>query len=406
MAYNASQKGWFFDRLADLARVLRIPGTINGKDANHQKHVDLVSCTDRRYSPESFEAYLDLQLIPRPEKSERKARELNIDEPFDIDLAANMPEDLLTRWFEEDQRFRETWFRQRLDLKDQSQSGYDIALARFGADHKLSDQQIVDLLVTHRRTHKQKQITRSDYFQRTISKVRNGTDYIEDLAPTVLESAPIDPSEAADPAIARARACDRLSQILGISVLRIIKITGHDPVYRLDLDQGTIEIPDIGKLMSQTHMRHRIAAATGRFISPLPGKKWCDVAQLLLDACTEEEGGEDMDLQGAARLHVRRYLAAVAPITSIEGQVDDSARRPILDDGKIAVSASDLLQFLNKTVSPTFTIPRVTGFLSCIGATSKRIRGNFPEQSRWLLPTSEFDPDEYRRRHEGETSDA
>jgi putative DNA primase/helicase len=32
---NSSQCGWAFDRLSDLARVLRIPGTINAKDPNN-----------------------------------------------------------------------------------------------------------------------------------------------------------------------------------------------------------------------------------------------------------------------------------------------------------------------------------------------------------------------------------
>ena len=43
-----------------------------------------------------------------------------------------------------------TWLRQRHDLKDQSQSGYDMALAVFGAQSGLTEQQIVDLIVHHR----------------------------------------------------------------------------------------------------------------------------------------------------------------------------------------------------------------------------------------------------------------
>jgi len=44
---NAAARGWAFDRLADLARLLRIPGTVNRKDPAQVKPVRLFSCTDR-----------------------------------------------------------------------------------------------------------------------------------------------------------------------------------------------------------------------------------------------------------------------------------------------------------------------------------------------------------------------
>ena len=45
---NAAARGWAFDRLSDLARVLRIPGTINGKDSANPKEVRVDRFTDRR----------------------------------------------------------------------------------------------------------------------------------------------------------------------------------------------------------------------------------------------------------------------------------------------------------------------------------------------------------------------
>jgi len=46
---NAAARGWAFDRLSDLARVLRIPGTQNCKDPRNPKPVSIYSQTDRRY---------------------------------------------------------------------------------------------------------------------------------------------------------------------------------------------------------------------------------------------------------------------------------------------------------------------------------------------------------------------
>jgi len=52
LRYASQQNGWVFDRLSDLARVLRIPGTVNRKDPAHPKAVDVYSLENRRYRSE------------------------------------------------------------------------------------------------------------------------------------------------------------------------------------------------------------------------------------------------------------------------------------------------------------------------------------------------------------------
>lgn len=55
--YYAAQKGWDIDPTADLARVLRIPGTFNHKQ-NKPKEVKLLDLNDYRYNPSDFEDYI------------------------------------------------------------------------------------------------------------------------------------------------------------------------------------------------------------------------------------------------------------------------------------------------------------------------------------------------------------
>ena len=60
--YYAGQKGWDIDPTADLARVLRIPGTYNHKQKEPIK-VEILELNDYRYNPSEFEEYLiDQQL--------------------------------------------------------------------------------------------------------------------------------------------------------------------------------------------------------------------------------------------------------------------------------------------------------------------------------------------------------
>jgi hypothetical protein len=145
---NSAAHGWTYDRLSDLARVLRIPGTINHKDPANPKDVTVLSSTDHRYNLSDFEEFLDGAGIPDPEAEEQATREwaerFADKPPLVINVNARIPQETLDGWMAADMRFRNTWLRQRHDLKDQSQSGYDMALAAFGAQAGLTEQQIVE----------------------------------------------------------------------------------------------------------------------------------------------------------------------------------------------------------------------------------------------------------------------
>jgi len=180
---NAAAHGWALDRLADLARLLRVPGTMNCKDPANPKRVEIHQQTDRFYNPSELAGYLDDSAIPNMEELELTAqiwKERFSDESLVINPSAIVPEDILAKC-RTDPRFAKTWDRRREDLKDQSQSGYDLALANFGADAGFSEQQIVDLIIHHRRIHNQRPRSRLDYFQRTIAKALKRSDGRESI---------------------------------------------------------------------------------------------------------------------------------------------------------------------------------------------------------------------------------
>ena len=135
LARNATAHGWSYDKLSDLARILRIPGTRNLKDPANPKEVTVLSTTEHRYNLADFEEFLERVGIVDMEAQEQAARDWK--EQFDnkqivVDLSKRISQNRIDGWMHEDMRFRNTWLRQRHDLKDQSQSGYDLALACFG----------------------------------------------------------------------------------------------------------------------------------------------------------------------------------------------------------------------------------------------------------------------------------
>jgi hypothetical protein len=406
---NAAARGWAFDRLSDLARVLRIPGTINGKDSANPKDVTVDRLTDRRYNFSDFEEALDEAAIPDPETEERAAREWAErfeDKPLIIDPTVRIPQEMLDGWMAQDMRFRNTWLRQRHDLKDQSQSGYDLALADFGAEAGLSEQQIVDLIVHHRSLYAQKQRTRVDYFQRTIAKAHRHGPTIDppQAAPDAPEDRPTSGNAMAGPELSKALLCEQISRVFGVRIVRLVKITGKEPAYHMELEDAKIEFPHVGKLISQEAVRVAIAAAVGKLIPKIKPKHWEKLAQAMLDACMVEQGSLEMEWEGAARTYVAQYLAETGFIESIDGQTVQNQRKPMMIDGQIAINASDLQIYVNKTTFQNLSVKTIASMLSVMGGKQMRVRGQrFREQSRWLLPLNEFDPSEYTARSQGES---
>jgi hypothetical protein len=419
LRYNSSQRGWAFDRLSDLARILRIPGTVNAKDPKNLKQVTVHSVTDRRYNPSSFEELLDDLAIPDRESEHSTAKEWAerfADKPLVINLTARIPQESLDRWTGADLRFKNTWFRQRSDLKDQSQSGYDLALADFGMDAGLPEQQIVDLIVHHRFLHREKPRTSLDYFQRTIAKAAKRSPNTEPALAdgshhrqATAERFPSLPEPIGDEASAagkelvnttarKALLCDRLSEILGIRVYRIVKITGKQPLYRMELEGGKVEFMSVSKLLKQSSVRFAIAATLNKLFRPQKPAAWENIAQMMLNAVIEEDGGEELEVEGAARIYITQYLSETAFIPCIESQSAQDARRPMVYEGHIAISSSHLQMYVNKTTLQNLSVIEIVGMLSAFGAKSARVRGpKFKEQSRWLLPQKEFDPADYAK---------
>jgi hypothetical protein len=116
----------------------------------------------------------------------------------------------------------------------------------------------------------------------------------------------------------------------------------------------------------------------------------------MLDACILEEGTEELHQDGAARMYLDQYLSETTFIPSIEGQMAQERRRPMVRDGRITICAPDLQMHINKTTQQNLSVRSVAAMLSAIGAKAVRVRGKkIREQSRWELPLEEFDPSDY-----------
>jgi hypothetical protein len=162
----------------DLAKVLRLPGTVNWKERTDPKAVRLIDQSAARFDP----VELDELLPPLPKSTTHStvsaihsAEGANIVLRADIQVSTGV----LRALRELHPRFADTWDHRRDDLSDQSCSGYDLALANMAVSLGLTDQQIADLLVVHRREFPGRRKTRRGgayvkYLARVIGLAREG----------------------------------------------------------------------------------------------------------------------------------------------------------------------------------------------------------------------------------------
>jgi hypothetical protein len=417
LRYNASQRGWKFDRLSDLARVLRIPGTLNAKDPLNPKAVELYSAGSRPYKVADIREHLDVLAIPDPESiqagTEATAQRF-ADMPLAINLQASVSDSMLASWMARDQRFENTWTRQRRDMADQSGSGYDMALACFGINAGLSDQQIVDLIVHHRRIHGDRQNKRPDYYQRTISKARKKDEpgvIGEPLTPPLPSLGCVAGGDAVArledrcAGTRRATLCEQISSLLRVHLLRLIKVPGKEPVYLMELEEGRIEF-DIAKLTSQKAVKLALAARAGKIIPTFKTMRWQELTQMMLDACTVVENTDDLEYEGAARMQIDKYLSENACI-SLENATGQDRHKPFVWKSEITISSLDIQEYINRTTMQNHSVQHIAAMLTALGARAVRVRsGSFKEQSRWALPVDEFPPQDYPQAYREDDPDA
>ena len=161
---TAAKSGWHLENLGDLARVLRLPGTLNHKGAPVRVRI-LESYPDRRYNPDDFE----------PFAVSEDATPAHLPDVL-LSASAQPPLEKMIEATTSSPKFRATWDRTRTDLSDTSQSGYDLALASIAARMGWRDQEIADLIFAHRTRHGEdpEKALRGDYIRKTLQKAREG----------------------------------------------------------------------------------------------------------------------------------------------------------------------------------------------------------------------------------------
>jgi hypothetical protein len=354
---RAAAKGWDIDSVGDLTRVLRVPGTNNCKIPGKPRPVQLLQINDRRYDPSNLEDILDFMGAERV--STVKAQVVS-GEQVKYSSDAEPPLQRFQVLCEVEPKFKAAWDHTRKDLKDQTASAYDMALANFAVQSGWNDQEITDLLIAHRRRYKEDLKLRDSYHAKTISKARakfSGGDVVRELEYLITpepeaaareadgEKKPA-PAVKPDPAQKKGSIKDRIAQLFGVEITRIKKYLSDPPEYELETPEGCIRLGEVQNLIRPDALQLKIAAVAGKLIPDFKrGAQWSIIAKALLEAVVEVPVGAEGSDAGLANSWLAAYLDAKPVLDSI-GEADAS-KSPFKKDGRIHVYLGDLRRWVH-----------------------------------------------------------
>lgn len=173
----ASLHGWDHDAVGDLARLLRLPGTVNAKDPQVPVDVGLLYADGPRHSPEDLARVIEAQRLEPPQPQLRAlppATPQGVpDHEFDMKADAEPPADKLEALLRHPGAAG-SWEHHRPDFQDQSPSSFDLSLASLALQVGWEDPEVVDLLIACRRRNHVPLKLRADYYLRTLDAARAG----------------------------------------------------------------------------------------------------------------------------------------------------------------------------------------------------------------------------------------
>jgi hypothetical protein len=407
---KAEVMGWTVDSTWDLARVMRVPGTRNCK-GDQPIDCELLELNDCRYNLDDLEEYTPQ--VEAPVSVQEPGRQRQSDTPSNGSLAdeqtmaftvaadASPPAEKLMVAITNDGTFKDTFGKERRDLKDQSLSAYDQSLADQAVGFGWTDQEIVNLLIAFRRGQGKPKLRR-DYFVMTLTKARRAVqaqeadERIEELAAITQAAAETntlirdgDKSDAF-----REEALKTLTQMFGFRVHAVEKTKSAQPLYIIKTDHGRTTVGGIGAVMSPAIFKQRIADATGIVLGKRKKGTWDSVAQVILNAVVEVDVGPEATDEGAATAWISGYLSDNPPL-NLDKNPDEGSRdfypaiKTIAGRLSICLDVRDLRQWVKVAhgYGDRITQRDLGVCLRAIGAESKSVRlyaGEEPVR-RWVI---------------------
>jgi hypothetical protein len=327
---KAKELGFDVDSTYDLARVLRLPGSINWK-GDAPREVEVLKVGEYRYESDYLSGFLSHKVEKKKASTIVDAVKSEVESTFVLDPEANPPFEKFDALLTNIDKFEKSWNRQRRDLPSASASEYDYSLAAIAARSGWSDQEIVNLIIASRRRHGDDLKLRFDYFNRTLMKIRSqievDNDFDDDVVPNIKarlakrepkddedddegsDSSEDQVESDEDEKNRREKSLEHLSTILDLPIDEIQKYTSQPPKYRMVVAGHGFMVGDVESLITQSRFRNKIAGEIGVYLRRRKEDEWSKIAQLILNSCVDIEVTQDQQERGMAEAWLISFLS-------------------------------------------------------------------------------------------------
>lgn len=381
------------DSTFDLARVFRVPGTLNQK-TKPPRPVVINQNSNWRYEIDELEAYLDERGVKAAAKTPKK-------EPLATGSATNLklskdakPE--FNKFLElykdpEEKKFRQSWDRKRKDLADQSSSGYDLSIATILFNYEWSDQEIVNAIIANHVEHGDDlKLDRPDYYQRTLARAKMGLSQQQQL-----ESEQVADFRADEHKVTvsdKAHILNEVSHVLGVKVTAWVKFMSDPVVYFLEIDnQFRVSVGDGGAVMNSKRFAQAVYNACDIALPGFKPRQWNSIINKLGLAKVIQEPDVTETPAGYCRYYLIKYLAEKVLCENIDEAVADSQPFHSDDDGYRYFFLESFKNFIRLNGGQNALSKGYSDALRLAGCdiyqkTVKRENGKISTKSVWRFP--------------------
>lgn len=317
------------DMVHDLARVMRLPGSIHQK-TGRTVEVDRWDCP--RYSIDDFRPFA-LEIVT--------AAPRDMDSPMPVEMP-------FLRWvalLDNSPEFKKTWDRKRTEFS--SQSEYDLSLASQLASAGWSDSEIVSALRNHRIRYGEnvEKLDRHDYVASTLQKARSGHHMaVADLHKALSEPASDKPDND------RQRLLDAISRAIGVEVDGWLQSGRERALGTLRLRDGReIVIGPIEKVRESPKLMADRLCVEIQHEMDVPLKKWPAVRQALTKIVEVVETKGEERTRTAVMAMIRDYVfngLDTMGAGADQRQVAVSEGRPFVDGDTVHLSLPELMRHM------------------------------------------------------------
>jgi len=363
------------DITADLARVLRVPGSLNGS-----REVMVVNMTETRVSvsdmldmiPNDISAtsvvpYKHCKTAPQPMKPETMKK---------MDAACT-----------NSQPFNRVWLGKYKYLSDQSPSAYCLSLANRMLEFGFADDEIITAMNTWRVKH-EASTKPPGWYNYTLEKAKGGESGMVADVKNVVSGTDIDKKKEA------------ISKILGKKIKRVVErrppvkvgavgSNRGDAIYALVFEGAhTIALtPD--QILSPVVVS-KMMMNEFRFVSPVAklttrkkkDEVWLSVVQMILDIAEVEDDASDSTPSLLFEQYLQEYLAyeveSLKPAPCVEEMI--ASHTTCIVDGRLAFKSSNFRKYCRASDFPV--PPQIGRILNVIGCEEYRTAS----VRMWLAP--------------------